>query len=112
MTKLLQNLKEKLSYKAAPFWGPVGIAVGIICIINSFNTTATSFFNFESDYGIINIVIGIVVLIIGIILSVINRDKTIIARVGLTTGLSIFFWGISIVNIDDANCNILLPINR
>ena len=81
----------------ARFWGPVGIVVGFICLLNVSNVTATSI-NFEPKNGMTNFIAGIALIVIGLIIASLARDKTAWARVGCTTGLSIFFWGIHVFN--------------
>lgn len=91
-------LQKPEQFKIASFWGPVGIVVGFICLLNVFDITATSI-SFEPTSGITNLIAGGVLIVIGIIMASLAQDKTGWARVGCTTGLAIFFWGIHVLNI-------------
>ncbi len=52
----------------ASFWGPVGIAAGVICILNVYNITAESM-QFEPATGLTNLIAGMVLVILGVFLS-------------------------------------------
>jgi hypothetical protein len=90
-------LQKPESLKIASFWGSVGIVVGFICLLNVSNVTATSI-NFEPQNGMTNFIAGIILIALGVIIASLAQDKTGWARVGCTTGLSIFFWGIHVFN--------------
>jgi hypothetical protein len=95
--KWLNMTRNPANISQASFWGPVGIAAGVIIFLNVFvlNTDSISF---EPQNGLLNLVLGLVIFVIGLILAIIARSKEGWARVGLTSGLSVFSWRIRILN--------------
>jgi hypothetical protein len=98
MRKWLQGFKEPKRLRILSFWGPAGIAVGVICILNVFNITAKSI-SFEPTNGMTNFIAGIVLIILGLAMSLLAQEKVLFARAGLPAGLSLFFWGTHVINI-------------
>lgn len=99
--KKLRGFKKPEHDRALSFWGPAGIAVGIILILNDVLISAGSI-SFELKLGIeiFNLVLGIVLIVLACLalLLITQEQKVALARVGLTTGVSIFFWGTHVFN--------------
>jgi hypothetical protein len=114
MKNWLQTIKTSNYSKAkvitSSFFGPIGMAAGVICIINSFNLTSNSI-DFEQSGGMTNFVAGIILLVIGAILALLtailsslNQDKKVVfARFFIPSGLALFFWGIHVHSIVKTN---------
>lgn len=75
----------------------MGIAAGITCILNGFSITATSL-SFQPTSGTTNFIGGIILIVIGLVMWLLVREGVVFARLGLTSGLAIFFFGNHIVN--------------
>ncbi|MDD4877032.1 MAG: hypothetical protein PHQ86_07910 [Dehalococcoidales bacterium] len=95
MRRWLEEFKKPNRSRILSFWGPVGIALGVICILNGFSIIEESI-AFEAKNGITNLIAGVILLGLGLVMTLLVQEKIGFARVGLTAGLAIFFWGINI----------------
>ena len=97
MKEWLEEFKKPRRYRILSFWGPVGIAIGVVCILSVFQVTAESI-SFDPKVGLDNFIAGIILTVLGLAMSLLAQKKEVLAGVGLPTGISIFFWGIYVVN--------------
>jgi len=90
-----------VKYKLTPtgdkeYWGPVSIAVGATCLLSLFSFSISSLVNW------ITLICGLALVILGGCITPHNKNK-IWGRIGITSGLSFFFWGIRIVSTNPIN---------
>jgi hypothetical protein len=99
--KKLRDFKRPERDRVLQFWGPVGIAVGITLLLLNVQVTAATI-NFELKVGLeaFNLVAGIVLIVLGLLalLLITQGEKIALARVGLGSGVLIFFWGTHVFN--------------
>ena len=105
--KKLRDFRKPERDRALSFWGPAGIAVGIILILNNVQINGECI-SFELKAGIemFNLVAGIVLIVLGLLalLLIAQEKKVALANVGLMTGVSFFFWGYSCLQyVEHAN---------
>ena len=99
--KKLRDFRKPERDRALSFWGPAGIAVGIILILNNVQINRECI-SFELKAGIemFNLVAGIVLIVLGLLalLLIAQEKKVALANVALMTGVSFFFWGTHVFN--------------
>lgn len=99
--KKLRDFKKPERNRALSFWGPAGIAVGIILILNDVQITPESMsLELKAGIDMFNLVAGIVLIVLGLLalLLITQEQKVALANVGLMIGISIFFWGTHVFN--------------
>jgi len=99
--KKLRDFRNPKRDRALSFWGPAGIALGVILILNNVKIAAESIsFELKGGLEMFNLVAGIVLIVLGLlVLLLITQEKKIaLARVGLGSGVLIFFWGTHVFN--------------
>jgi len=109
--RFLAKYDNPRDHKLVSYWGPAGIAIGVSCILNSLSITSKSI-NYQSSIGITTLIAGIIILILGTIMTYVMyallKYKETLARLGLTVGMSIFFWGTRVANTYQANYGLLI----
>jgi hypothetical protein len=98
MRNWLDMTRNPENIRRASFWGPVGIAAGVIIFVNVFSLSTNSI-SFEPQNGLFHLILGVIIFVLGMILALFAWSKEGWARVGLTAGLSLFSWGIRVVNV-------------
>lgn len=109
MKSWAQGLEKPENRRIVSYLGPVGLAIGAICVLNAFNVAQESI-GFRPTSGILNLIAGGVFILLGIVLSLSLREKVVFARAFLPVGLSIFFWGTQVLNTYNAVLAIKLGV--
>ena len=100
--KKLRDFRKPERDRALSYWGPAGIAVGIILILNNVQISPECMsFELKAGMDIFNLGAGIVLIVLGLLaLYLIAQERKIaLANVGLMTGVSFFFWGTLVFNM-------------
>lgn len=99
--KKLRDFRKPERDRAFSYWGPAGIAVGIILILNDVEiSTECMSFELKAGMDIFNLGAGIVLIVLGLLALylIAQEQKIALANVGLMTGVSFFFWGTHVFN--------------
>lgn len=108
MRHLWHGLNKPENANVYIFFGPTAIALGFTCLLNVCNITAESI-SFQPMSGLLNLIAAVVFMVPGAVMLLLVQDKKgVFSRVGLTGGLSMFFWGTRVANTYKTNLGLLI----
>lgn len=100
--KKLRDYRNPRNDRRLSFWGPAGIALGVTLILLDAQITTESInFALKAPLEVFNLAAGIILIVVlGLLaLYLISQDRKVaLARVGLGSGIPIFFWGTHVFN--------------
>lgn len=100
--KKLRDFRDPKRDRPLSFWGPAGIGLGITLLLNDvqINTESISL-ELRSGTATLLFALGILLIVWGLLaLYLITQERKVaLARVGLATGLLIFFWGTRVFDV-------------